>query len=73
MIRASLTRVIVQELVSLHGGQLTVQSQTAKESQGDSGSVFTVSIPHGSGHLPAALVHNVGRPNAHGAPYKELE
>lgn len=38
---------LVQELVKLHGGNVRVQSNFG------SGSVFTVSIPTGSAHLPA--------------------
>gem|GEM_PF-64629 len=37
---------LVQELVKLHGGRVTVKSVLEK------GSTFTVSLPTGSGHLP---------------------
>ncbi len=38
---------LVQELVKLHGGTVRVKSEVGQ------GSTFTVSIPTGSGHLPA--------------------
>ena len=38
---------LVQELVNLHGGQISVVSEPGR------GSAFTVSIPLGSSHLPA--------------------
>ena len=41
---------LVQELVKLHGGQISVASEL------DRGSAFTVSIPLGSSHLPADRV-----------------
>ena len=41
---------LVQELVKLHGGQISVVSEL------DRGSAFTVSIPLGSSHLPADRV-----------------
>jgi PAS domain S-box-containing protein len=41
---------LVQELVRMHGGTVTVQSQAGK------GSVFTVRIPFGHEHLPADRV-----------------
>jgi PAS domain S-box-containing protein len=37
---------LVQELIKLHGGEITVESSLA------SGSIFTVSIPKGKDHLP---------------------
>ncbi|MBV9987666.1 MAG: PAS domain-containing protein [Chitinophagaceae bacterium] len=39
---------LVQELVKLHGGSITVRSQVGQ------GSTFEVLIPSGKGHLPAA-------------------
>jgi PAS domain S-box-containing protein len=41
---------LVQELVRLHGGQITVASTV------DVGTTFTVTIPTGAGHLPADRV-----------------
>ena len=41
---------LVQELVKLHGGQISVASELER------GSAFTVSIPLGSSHLPAERV-----------------
>jgi PAS domain S-box-containing protein len=47
---------LVQELVRLHGGLITVESEV------DAGSSFTVSLPFGSDHLPADRLHT-GRSN----------
>jgi signal transduction histidine kinase len=41
---------LVQELVKLHGGTISVESELG------TGSIFTVSIPLGSSHLPAEKV-----------------
>ncbi len=41
---------LVQELAKLHGGSVRVESESGK------GSVFTVSIPYGSAHLPAERI-----------------
>ena len=46
---------LVQELVKLHGGQISVASEL------DRGSAFTVSIPLGSSHLPAERVERRSR------------
>ncbi|KAF8521410.1 hypothetical protein BU17DRAFT_87965 [Hysterangium stoloniferum] len=49
----------VTELVRLHSGKITVTSKTEEESlDGSHGSTFTVIIPLGKDHLPAAHVHN---------------
>jgi PAS domain S-box-containing protein len=42
---------LVQELVKLHGGRVAVESAV------DVGSTFTVTIPRGTGHLPAESIH----------------
>ncbi|KDN38661.1 hypothetical protein RSAG8_09336, partial [Rhizoctonia solani AG-8 WAC10335] len=56
---------LTKELVSLHGGTMSVQSCTEEEYPGQSGSTFTVTLPHGSSHLPAALIHDAMHPSAH--------
>src|SRR5690606_27821785 len=43
---------LVNELVRLHGGTLSVRSAEGI------GSTFTVNLPFGSGHLPAEQVHS---------------
>ncbi|KAL5490593.1 hypothetical protein ACEPAI_5427 [Sanghuangporus weigelae] len=51
---------LTRELVKLHGGTLTVVSATAQDSPTDHGSCFTVTLPLGRDHLPAAhIVQNV--------------
>ncbi|CAE6469443.1 unnamed protein product [Rhizoctonia solani] len=47
---------LTKELIKFHGGQMDLVSHTRDDLPGQSGSTFTVSIPHGSGHLPAAFV-----------------
>jgi PAS domain S-box-containing protein len=42
---------LVQELVKLHGGRVAVESAV------NVGSTFTVTIPRGTGHLPAESIH----------------
>lgn len=53
---AGIGLALVQELVALHGGAVTVESEPGK------GSVFTVKIPFGSAHLPADSVTESERP-----------
>jgi PAS domain S-box-containing protein len=43
---------LVQDLVRLHGGEVTVQSREGE------GSTFRVRLPFGHAHLPAARVHD---------------
>ncbi|CAE6519545.1 unnamed protein product [Rhizoctonia solani] len=69
---------LTKELVSLHGGQILLESRTREEGEGDSGSVFTVILPHGSSHLPASLVQEIPWPpdvyvHGHGLVHKEIE
>ena len=45
---------LVQELVRQHGGEIRVESREGE------GSAFIVSLPLGSGHLPAEQVHAAG-------------
>jgi PAS domain S-box-containing protein len=45
---------LVQELVKLHGGNIRVESEL------DRGSVFTVTIPFGTSHLPAGRLNAAG-------------
>jgi PAS domain S-box-containing protein len=46
---------LVQELVNLHSGSITVESETGK------GSAFTVSLPFGRRHVPAQCAGEQGR------------
>jgi len=46
---------LVHELVQLHGGTIGVESELGK------GSCFTIQIPFGKAHLPAALVSEKGK------------
>ncbi|CAE6344693.1 unnamed protein product [Rhizoctonia solani] len=64
---------LTKELVSLHGGTMNVESCTEEECSGQSGSTFTVTLPHGSSHLPAALIHDAVHPGTHGATRKEMD
>ncbi|CAE7175104.1 unnamed protein product [Rhizoctonia solani] len=65
---------LTKELVSLHGGQILLDSRTKDEGEGDSGSVFTVVLPHGSSHLPVSLVQDAPWPSdMPGMLHKEME
>ena len=49
---------LVQELVRLHGGTISVASSVDDGlAGGEHGTTFTVSIPAGSAHLPAERIH----------------
>ena len=52
---------LVQELVRLHGGEVTVQSEIGR------GTIFTISIPTGTAHLPKDRINQVD-PNHWSAP-----
>ncbi|KAG8705200.1 hypothetical protein FRC08_001781 [Ceratobasidium sp. 394] len=61
---------LTKDLVSLHGGTMDVESQT----DGDHpGTTFTVSLPHGSSHLPATLVHGSAKLIQNGVSHSQLE
>lgn len=48
---------LAKELIKLHGGSLSVESWYAEENPARRhGSIFTVRLPLGSGHLPAANI-----------------
>ncbi|CCO32341.1 hypothetical protein BN14_06400 [Rhizoctonia solani AG-1 IB] len=65
---------LIKELVSLHGGQILLESKTADEEGSDSGSVFTVVLPHGTSHLPASLVQDTPlSSDAPGSLHKEMD
>ncbi|KAG9123835.1 hypothetical protein FRC07_013808 [Ceratobasidium sp. 392] len=57
---------LTKELVALHGGDLTVVSDS-------SGSIFTVTLPQGRDHLPERLVHDTDVRKTYGASSNELE
>jgi signal transduction histidine kinase/DNA-binding response OmpR family regulator len=59
---------LVQELVRLHGGDVTVQSDVGR------GTVFTVTIPLGSAHLPAdriGIARSLATTNVHAGAFVE--
>ncbi|QRV74353.1 protein-histidine kinase [Ceratobasidium sp. AG-Ba] len=64
---------LTKELVSLHGGTMSVESQTEDEHPGETGTTFTVTLPHGSAHLPATLVHDSAKPGGNGASHGQME
>jgi len=55
---------LVQELVALHGGTVTVESRKAGESDAPSGSTFTVTLPLGIAHLSPASIEGGDVPEA---------
>lgn len=57
--RYSLILFRTQELVKLHGGSLTVESQTEEVSLEAHGSCFTVTIPLGKDHLYPSQVQDL--------------
>ncbi|KAF8689719.1 His Kinase A (phosphoacceptor) domain, partial [Rhizoctonia solani] len=63
---------LTKELVSLHRGHMSLSSQTEQEAPGESGSIFTVTLPHGCVHLPAALIHE-GASDMNGISRREME
>ncbi|KEP52551.1 putative multi-sensor signal transduction histidine kinase [Rhizoctonia solani 123E] len=65
---------LTKELVSLHGGHIFLESWTKEEGEDDSGSVFTIILPHGSSHLPVSLVQDAPWPSdVHEMLHKEME
>ena len=51
---------LAKELIKLHGGSLAVESWYAEENAAKQhGSIFTVRLPLGSGHLPAGNIDEV--------------
>ncbi|CAE6472751.1 unnamed protein product [Rhizoctonia solani] len=63
---------LTKELVSFHGGHMSLSSQTEEEAPGQSGSIFTVTMPHGCAHLPAAFIHELPPP-VNGTSHREME
>ncbi|EUC55592.1 multi-sensor signal transduction histidine kinase, putative, partial [Rhizoctonia solani AG-3 Rhs1AP] len=63
---------LTKELVSFHGGHMSLSSQTEEEAPGQSGSIFTVAIPHGHAHLPTAFIHELPPP-VNGTSHREME
>ncbi|CAE6366411.1 unnamed protein product [Rhizoctonia solani] len=63
---------LTKELVSFHGGHMSLSSQTEEEAPGQSGSIFTVTLPHGCAHLPVAFIHEVA-PHANGVSQRQME
>ncbi|CAE6499919.1 unnamed protein product [Rhizoctonia solani] len=67
---------LTKELVSLHGGRILLESWTKDEGGHDSGTVFTIILPHGSSHLPVSHVQEIpwsSGINGHGVLHKEME
>ena len=65
---------LVQELVKLHGGTITAQSKADSEApgEGERGTTLRISIPLGSGHLPAQQVRggrSAAQPSAGESPF----
>ncbi|QRW17341.1 response regulator receiver [Rhizoctonia solani] len=65
---------LIKELVSLHGGQILLESQTEEENGDNSGSAFTVVLPRGSSHLPTSLIQEMSSSSdVHGTLHKEMD
>ncbi|KAG9124716.1 hypothetical protein FRC07_010519 [Ceratobasidium sp. 392] len=65
---------LTKELVSLHGGTMSVESQTEDDHPGcQHGTTFTVSLPHGSSHLPSALVHDGAKMSRNAVSTSQME
>ncbi|GAB1518066.1 hypothetical protein RhiTH_001124 [Rhizoctonia solani] len=65
---------LIKELVSLHGGQILLESQTEEENGDNSGSAFTVVLPRGSSHLPTSLIQEMpSSSDVHGTLHKEMD
>ncbi|QRV93276.1 response regulator receiver [Ceratobasidium sp. AG-Ba] len=62
-----------QELVVLHGGELSVSSRSNQDNVDGSGSTFTVKIPQGHAHLPDSLIHDSYEHKTRGSSSNEME